>query len=79
MFWEKQVPEDWVVALTTTEFLVYPGLRLDLHEKQDRFPLPSIMHIPNLAMIRGRCEQRFYTISWSLNHPKSWVKGDIAV
>ena len=50
MFWEKQVPEDWVVALTTTEFLVYPGLRLDLHEKQDRFPLPSIMHIPNLAM-----------------------------
>ena len=61
MFWEKQVPEDWVVALTTTEFLVYPAMRLDLHEKQDQFPFPCIMHIPNLAMTHGCCGQRVFT------------------
>ena len=47
---ERQVPQDWVIALTTTEFLVHPYLRLDLHQRRDQFAFPTIIRYPGLSM-----------------------------
>ena len=42
MTWEQQNPDDWALALTTTEFLVHPNFRVDLYRRQMENPGPAI-------------------------------------
>lgn len=44
MVWEQQYPDDWTLALTTTEFLVHPNFRSELYRHQIRNPRPVIRH-----------------------------------
>jgi hypothetical protein len=43
MFWEQRYPEDWAIALTTTEFLLYPRFRENLFELQLQKPGPRVI------------------------------------
>ena len=48
---ERRFPHHWVIALTSTEFLVYPYMKLDLFRKQHDLPGPTILESPAVQML----------------------------
>ena len=51
MAWERKYPDDWVIALTTTEFLIHPHVRLDLYRRQKTSTGPLILVNPSIVMV----------------------------
>jgi len=50
--WEKKNSKDWALALTTTEFLIHPNLRVDLWRYQEDIRKgPQIMRISSFTMV----------------------------
>ena len=49
--WERKYPDDWVIALTTTEFLIHPRLRFDLYTRQQTNSGPFIIVNPAIVMV----------------------------
>ena len=51
MYYENEYPQDWAIALTTTEFLVYDNFRQKLFERQPSNLYPYIHRFNHILMV----------------------------